>query len=408
MAFLDKAMKGPAFRLRLLLSVLLLLPWQTGSVARENQSATPDDGTFFQSKQFQRWYWLYQRRASRGQRILPGTLRRAARQLERARELQRAAQSQMPGQAAVDDAERWVSIGPTPIDVAGRTYYAGRTAAVAVDPGDASYWLIGAAQGGIWETADAGKTWESRTDGLESLASGAIAFSSSHPGVVYAGTGESTFSGTSYGGLGLLKSLDGGSSWSFVHRDSFSGRGISEIRIHPDNPDILLVTSVSAVSPVPESSSVGIYRSEDGGESFVLEKEGQANDLEVHPGNFDLQYSSLSCIFGREEHEGLYRSLDQGDTWEMVDGPWADLEGGVGRMETALSPSRPDRLVVSVQDAITDDPSDGRLLGIWMTDNAWTARPDWVQLPTPSTGNTVWPNQQIRFPPRQPQFHSFR
>ncbi len=196
MAFLDKAMKGTgaAFRLPLVLSVLLLLPWQTGSVARENQSATPDDGTFFQSKQFQRWYWLYQRRASRGQRILPGTLRRAARQLQRARELQRASQSQMPGQAeAVDDAERWVSIGPTPIDVAGRTYYAGRTAAVAVDPGDASHWLIGAAQGGIWETADAGKTWESRTDGLESLASGAIAFSSSHPGVVYAGTGESTF-----------------------------------------------------------------------------------------------------------------------------------------------------------------------------------------------------------------------
>ena len=73
--------------------------------------------------------------------------------------------------------------------------------------------------------------------------------------------------------------------------------------------------------------------------------------------------------------------------------PWADLEGGVGRMETALSPSRPDRLVVSVHDAITEDPSDGRLLGIWMTDNAWTARSDWVQIPTPSTGNTVWYNQ---------------
>ena len=145
---------GAAFRLPLLLSVLLLLPWQTGSVARENQSATLDDGTFFQSKQFQRWYWLYQRRAARGQRILAGTLRRAARHLERARELQRAAQSQMPDQAeAEDDTERWVSIGPTPIDVGGHTYYAGRTAAVAVDLGDASHWLIGAAQGGIWETA---------------------------------------------------------------------------------------------------------------------------------------------------------------------------------------------------------------------------------------------------------------
>ena len=409
MAFLDKAMKGtgPAFRLPLLLSVLLLLSLQAGSVARENQSAPPHDGIFFQSKQFQRWYWLYQRRASEKQKILPGTLRRAARQLELARELRREG-SQMLGQAQpVDDSERWVSIGPTPIDVAGRTCYAGRTAAVAVDPGDPSHWLIGAAQGGIWETVDAGRTWESRTDRLESLASGAIAFSSSHPGVVYAGTGESAFSVSSYGGLGLLKSLDSGSSWSFVHQDSFSGRGISEIRIHPDDPDTLLVTSVSAVSPVPESASVGIYKSEDGGETFALKKEGQANDLEVHPDNFDFQYASLSSILGSEEHEGLYRSLDQGDTWEMVDGPWADLKGGVGRMELALSPSRPDRMVVSVQDAFTEDPSDGRLLGIWMTDNAWTARPPWTQLPTPAAGNTVWYNQQIAFHPGNHNFILF-
>ncbi len=306
-----------------------------------------------------------------------------------------------------DDDEGWVNIGPTPIDVAGRTEYAGRTAAVAVDPGDGSHWLIGAAQGGIWETVDAGKTWESRTDRLESLASGAIAFSSSLPGVVYAGTGESTFSGSSYGGLGLLKSFDGGGSWSFVHQDSFSGQGISEIRIHPDDPDTLLVASVSAVSPVPESSSVGIFRSEDGGESFVLHKEGEANDLEVHPDNFDFQFASLSSIFGSEEHEGLYRSLDQGRTWEMIYGPWADLPGGVGRMEMAISPSRPDRLVVSVQDAIADDASDGRLLGIWLTDSAWASAPEWTQLPTPPSGNTVWYTQQIAFHPGNHNFIFF-
>ncbi len=395
---------GSSFRYPVLLSLLLLLWLQPGSVARENPP--PADGeVFFQSKQFQRWYWLYRRRASEGQEIGPETLRRAARQLERARELRRAG-SQLLGQS-LDDPERWVSLEPTPIDVAGRTFFAGRTAAVAVDPADPSHWLIGAAQGGIWETADAGQTWESRSDHLTSLASGAIAFSSSHPWVVYAGTGESTFSGSSYGGLGLLKSVDGGTSWSFVHQDSFSGRGISEIRIHPDDPDTLLVTSVSAVSPVPESADVGIFKSEDGGETFVLAREGQANDLEVHPGNFNSQYASLSSIFGSEEHEGLYRSLDQGATWEMVHGPWAELRGGVGRMELALAPSRPDRLIVSVQDAFTDDSSDGRLLGIWITDDAWTARPTWTRLPAPGAGNTVWYNQQIAFHPANHNFIFF-
>ena len=135
-----------AFRLPLLFGVLLLLSMQAGSVAKKKQPAPLEDGIFFQSKQFQRWYWLYQRRASEGQQILPGTLRRAARQLELARGLRRK-ESQRLGQ---DDPERWVSLGPTPIDVSGRTDYAGRTAAVAVDPADAAHWLIGAAQGGIW------------------------------------------------------------------------------------------------------------------------------------------------------------------------------------------------------------------------------------------------------------------
>ncbi len=351
MVFLDRALRrtGSSFRYPVLLSLLLLLSLQPGIVARENPPAPVGGEVFFQSKQFQRWDWLYRRRASEGQEIRPETLRRAARQLERARELRRGG-SQLLGQAELlDDPERWVSLGPTPIDVAGRTYFAGRTAAVAVDPADPAHWLIGAAQGGIWETVDAGQTWESRSDQLTSLASGAIAFSSSHPWVVYAGTGESTFSGSSYGGLGILKSLDGGTSWSFVHQDSFSGRGISEIRIHPDDPDTLLVTSVSAVSPVPESADVGIFKSEDGGETFVLAREGQANDLEVHPGNFNSQYASLSSIFGSEEHEGLYRSLDQGTTWEMVQGPWAELRGGEGRSRSngagsrAFSTRSPDR-----------------------------------------------------------------
>jgi hypothetical protein len=63
--------------------------------------------------------------------------------------------------------ERWTNIGPAPI-LQGQTDppspTTGRVADIAVDPGDFDHWLIGAAQGGIWETRDAGTTWTARTD----------------------------------------------------------------------------------------------------------------------------------------------------------------------------------------------------------------------------------------------------
>ena len=88
----------------------------------------------------------------------------------------------------------------------------GRIAAVAVDPSDVTHWLIGAAQGGVWETRSTGTTWTPKTDSQASLAMGAIAFAPSDPNIIYAGTGEANFSGDSYAGEGLLKSADGGTT----------------------------------------------------------------------------------------------------------------------------------------------------------------------------------------------------
>jgi len=92
----------------------------------------------------------------------------------------------------------WRPLGPFSIPH-GQTYgkgagsrppVAGRIVAVAVDPGNANHILIGAGGGGVWETRDAGKTWEPRTDDQPSLSTGAIAFNPSNPLFVYAGTGE--------------------------------------------------------------------------------------------------------------------------------------------------------------------------------------------------------------------------
>src|SRR5690348_17674312 len=54
-----------------------------------------------------------------------------------------------------------------------------------------------------------------------SIAIGAIAVAPSNDMVVYAGTGEGALSGDSYFGHGILKSTDGGSTWTNVSGDYF-------------------------------------------------------------------------------------------------------------------------------------------------------------------------------------------
>src|SRR3954462_10142702 len=128
------------------------------------------------------------------------------------------------------DFGRWTSLGPSNFGRFASGALTGRVSAVAVDPGDPAHWLIGAALGGVWDTHDAGVTWQPRTDGQPSLAIGAIAFSPGSRTVVYAGTGEANFSDWgATAGAGMLRSTDSGVTWSVVNTGSFARASVKTI-----------------------------------------------------------------------------------------------------------------------------------------------------------------------------------
>ena len=166
---------------------------------------------------------------------------------------------------------RWISIGPAPI-VGGTpetTWTArprsGRVAAIAVDPSNKAHWLIGAAGGGVWETFDSGQSWAPRTDDQPVLTMGAIAFAPSTPKIVYAGTGEAVFSVDAYSGQGVLKSTDGGTTWTHLTdtRSTFLNRAFSDLAVHPTNPDIV-IAGVTKANPTPfETHTSSGIRSEE-------------------------------------------------------------------------------------------------------------------------------------------------
>lgn len=375
--------------LLIVLSVMIIAPCLFGVKASAQQEPSVDPWRFPELTRrgfFLRAWREFEQRAYPLGDIPVGAKLGAFRQIEQFR----ARRSPIVTQAVPGNV--WINIGPAPITPinggifldAGQTPRpkSGRVADVAVHPSDPNHWLIGAAQGGVWRTLDSGATWTPLTDTQASLAMGAIAFAPSNPNIIYAGTGEDV----SYAGLGLLKSTDGGASWTLLAPSSFAKASFSDIKVHFTDPNIVLATTRwglagrGSVFP-PSVPRLGVYKSTDGGLTWAQKLNGEARSLEVDPSNFSRVYAGMGAPFGSPLN-GIYRSTDAGETWSLIVGPWSTLPGGIGRVALAIAPSNPSTLYVSIQDAIDTVGADNGLLGLFRTDNAWDPTPTWVQIPT--------------------------
>ena len=258
------------------------------------------------------------------------------------------------------DAMRFRCIGPP---------RGGRVVAVAGDPVEPAVFYFGAVAGGIWKTEDAGVTWENVSDGyLKTSSVGALAVSDSDPNVIYAGMGESTIRADVSHGDGVYKSTDRGRSW--VHLGLAETRHISEIRIHPRDPDRVYVAALGhAFGPNPER---GVYRSTDGGACWerVLhldERAGRtspsrcdgtgAADLALDARNPTILYASLWTVHRNfwelasgGPGSGLWRSTDSGTTWtEITPNLGLPASTVLGKIGVAASPARSGRVWALVE-----------------------------------------------------------
>lgn len=300
----------------------------------------------------------------------------------------------------------WTNIGPAPLlqghyAALQEVYNAGRVASVATDPSDPTHWLVGFGNGGIWETRDAGVTFRPIADSAPTQAIGAVAFSRSNPRIIYAGTGEATSPTVTKGGLGMLKSTDGGRTWSLLAASTFARASVRWVRVHPGNPDIVLAT-VSRGGfgrdyqyGAPGSPPFGVVKSSDGGANWARTLAGFVTALEVDPANFNNQYAAVGEIGSPtgvnndapgSVPNGVYRSADGGQTWARIAGPWVNSTTSrfvTGRVELAIAPSNSNVLYASVAEPGTGSS----LVGLYRTDNAWAPTPTWVRIPTDGTGD---------------------
>lgn len=238
-------------------------------------SGTPepkeDAGTFER-----RLKWFQQSRLGPDGKLHPNARNAALRQRER--NLARG----ILGSTSAIEGDRWVFLGPAPIHD-GEAAYAGRISALAAHPTDPLVVYAGAAQGGVWKTTNGGASWIPLTDQQDSLAVGSVALAPSNPDVVYVGTGEANQSCSSFFGAGILKSMDGGETWSLLGQIPFAGTSVGSLVVHPDDPDVIWAGNTSGQSGFScseEGSGLyGVWKSVDGGQTWTLINGGWSSPL---------------------------------------------------------------------------------------------------------------------------------
>jgi photosystem II stability/assembly factor-like uncharacterized protein len=271
----------------------------------------------------------------------------------------------------------WTLIGPQPV-LSGGDLFSGRTTALVFDPRDPTNKTIylGAAEGGLWSTTDGGQTWTPLTDSQPSLAVGSIALDpTTDPTTIYIGTGEENFNGDAYFGVGVLKSTDGGKTWTrdttFTSPGPNGGPMIGALAVDPRNNQTLL----AAVETTSSSLAGGIWRSTDGGNSWTLvSAPDDATDVVFDPSSPGVAYGALGFP-NKNANNGVYKSTDDGATWSLVPIPGV-AQTDYGRITLSMGPpsssGKPGELLVASADVQSIN-----LLGLYLTTDGGVT---WAQL----------------------------
>jgi photosystem II stability/assembly factor-like uncharacterized protein len=241
---------------------------------------------------------------------------------------------------------KWRNIGP---------FRGGRANAISGIPQDDNVYYVGYTGGGIAKTDDAGITWKNISDGFLKVGSiGDIAICESDPNVIYVGSGEHAVRGvmTSYGD-GVYKSTDAGKTWKNIGLEKT--RHISEIAVHPSNPEIVLVGAQGALHG--PSQDRGVYKSVDGGatwkKTLYVDENTGVSALSMDMTNPRILYAATwqhRRYPWKVESGGpgcaIWKSTDGGETWnKIIDG----LPKEMGKIGVTVSRANPNRVYAIIE-----------------------------------------------------------
>jgi hypothetical protein len=277
------------------------------------------------------------------------------------------AQATHPNAQPAASSDGWIPLGPVPLasDASGdgsQNYnqVSGRATAVAIDPADptGNTVYIGGAQGGVWKSTNAttsianNVTWTPVTDDQATLSIGSVVIQpgNSDPtqSVVLVGTGEADNSADSYFGLGILRSADGGNTWTLIPTAnggalgtlSFNGLGATRMAFGTSSTSPNTVVAAMAatsegvtVGAFTSSAYPGLYTSTDAGQTWTYDALSSGGPSEATSATSVVYNAAAGLFFAAVRYQGFYSSPD-GLTWTLL----ANQPGTPGLLSTTVCP----------------------------------------------------------------------
>lgn len=235
-----------------------------------------------------------------------------------------------PKHGRVSSLSNWTSLGPS-VDGLGRI--GGRIKCIAIDPGNNNNLWAGSASGGIWKSVDAGANWTSVPTGMHVLGVSSIIVDPSNSNIIYAGTGEvyrvdtsnigfNVWKARGTYGIGIIKSTNGGATWSQVMTKSTAQMFAIQ----------MLAFDPTASTTIYACATDGLYRSTNSGTSWsqILAKT-YVKDVAINPSNTNQIVVSIGNMVNPDK--GIYRTTNGSNaspTWaKITSGLPSSFEGSI-------------------------------------------------------------------------------
>lgn len=262
----------------------------------------------------------------------------------------------------------WQAAGPLQVNTAAWNLVTGAVTSLAADPSDPSgnTLYLGAAGGGVWKSTNAAgpapaaaflpltdtlSAWSSAA--LSSLSIGAISVQPGGTGVLLAGTGDPNNVARSWYGVGILRSSDGGNTWTLIpntsptlspsHIDfSFLGNAFAGFAWSTADPNRVVAAVTQSgygdiVGAASTQSVLGLYYSPDAGASWALATIEDGSNV-IQSDQFGNQTGNAATavvwnpvrqrFYAAIRYHGYYESSD-GATWtRLASQPGAGLMSG--------------------------------------------------------------------------------
>src|ERR1700682_2126351 len=239
---------------------------------------------------------------------------------------------------------------------------------IAIDPLSADKLLVAVAghpygpneERGIFRSIDGGQTFEKVLYKDENTGGADVLFDPSNPEVAYASLWEAREGPWENGawngpGGGIFKSTDGGKTWKQLSKGLPEGIIQANLAIAPSSPQRLIAS-------VASGSVVNLYRSDDGGESWVVVTSdprpagriggGDLSVPRIDPKNPDVVLVASTVS---------WKSIDGGKTWTAFRG----APGGDDYQNVWINPHNPDIVLLGSDQGAVITVNGGKSWSSW-------------------------------------------